>query len=97
MTRCVKELVCLIFLAWTPPALGQGYPFSQRGSASRGVAFTRIAIEYGRAVARGRQLFGQVAPRDSNQHPGRGAATRSAFARYRLVSGGSGLACDYTL
>jgi len=96
-TRCVKELVCLMFLAWTPPALGQGYPFSQRGSVSQDVAFTRIAIEYGRPVARGRQLFGQLVPWDSIWHPGADSATRISFDHDLLIAGYAVKAGEYSL
>jgi hypothetical protein len=61
------------------PARAQGYPFSQRGSVSQHVAHTTIDIEYGRPVARGRALFGQLVPWDSVWHPGADSATRIAF------------------
>jgi hypothetical protein len=61
------------------PAGAQGYPFSQRGSVTQHVAHTTIAIEYGRPVARGRALFGQLVPWDSVWHPGADSATRISF------------------
>ena len=57
----------------------QSYPFSQRGSVEQDVAFTKISIEYGRPVARGRVLFGQLVPWDSVWHPGADSATRIVF------------------
>ena len=66
-------------------ALGQGYPFSQRGSVTQTVAFTTISIEYGRPVARGRALFGQLVPWDSVWHPGADSATRVTFDHDVLI------------
>jgi len=67
-------------LAWTPAlAAAQGYPFSQRGSVTQHVAHTTISIEYGRPIARGRALFGQLVPWDSVWHPGADSATRIVF------------------
>ena len=57
----------------------QGYPFSQRGSVSQTVAFTTISVTYGRPIARGRALFGQLVPWDSVWHPGADSATRIVF------------------
>ncbi len=57
-------------------ALAQGYPFSQRTAVSQHVALTLITLEYGRPVARGRVLFGQLVPWDSIWHPGADSATR---------------------
>lgn len=57
----------------------QGYPFSQRGAVSQDVAFTKVSIEYGRPVARGRELFGALVPWDSVWHPGADSATRIVF------------------
>ena len=54
----------------------QGYPFSQRGTVSQMIAFTNIAIEYGRPTARGRALFGALVPWDSIWHPGADSATQ---------------------
>src|SRR5205085_7548555 len=68
-------------------ALAQGYPFSQRGSVTQHVAHTTIAIEYGRPVARGRALFGQLVPWDSVWHPGADSATRISFDHPVLLEG----------
>ena len=66
--------------AWaSAPAAAQGYPFSQRGSVTQHVAHTTISIEYGRPIARGRALFGQLVPWDSVWHPGADSATRIVF------------------
>ena len=46
--------VCLAVAA-SSPARSQGYPPSQRGTVSQNVAFTEIAVTYGRPVARGRE------------------------------------------
>jgi Protein of unknown function (DUF2911) len=68
-----------IFAASAVTALqahAQGYPFSQRGTVSQMIAFTNIAIEYGRPTARGRALFGALVPWDSVWHPGADSATQ---------------------
>jgi hypothetical protein len=60
-------------------AAAQGYPPSQRGSVMQNVALTRIEVTYGRPVARGRALFGQLVPWDSVWHPGADSATKISF------------------
>ena len=62
--------------ATAPRVRAQGYPFSQRGTVSQMIAFTNIAIEYGRPTARGRTLFGALVPWDSVWHPGADSATQ---------------------
>ena len=78
-------------------ACAQGYPFSQRGSVAQDVAFTHIAIEYGRPVARGRALFGQLVPWDSVWHPGADSATRVSFAHDVTLEGKPVKAGEYSL
>lgn len=78
-------------------ASAQGYPFSQRGSISQDVAFTTITVAYGRPVARGRPLFGQLVPWDSVWHPGADSATRVAFNHDVLVEGKPLKAGEYSL
>ena len=75
--RLVRAM--LLVIAAASPARAQGYPFSQRGSVTQHVAHTTIGIEYGRPVARGRALFGQLVPWDSVWHPGADSATRISF------------------
>jgi Protein of unknown function (DUF2911) len=86
-------------LAFAPArtAAAQGYPFSQRGSVSQSVAFTTITVTYGRPVARGRALFGQLVPWDSVWHPGADSATRVAFDHDVLVEGHKLAAGEYSL
>jgi len=84
-------------LVATASAQAQGYPFSQRGSVSQDVAFTRIAIEYGRPVARGRALFGALVPWDSVWHPGADSATRIAFNHDVLLEGHPVKAGEYSM
>lgn len=86
----------VLLLAWRS-AYGQGYPFSQRGSVTQDVAFTHIAVEYGRPVARGRALFGQLVPWDSVWHPGADSATRISFDHDVLVEGHAVKAGEYSL
>ena len=73
------------------PATGaaQGYPFSQRGTVSQTVAFTDIAVEYGRPVARGRRIFGDsgLVPWNAVWHPGADSATRITFGQDVLLEG----------
>jgi hypothetical protein len=78
-------------------AQAQGYPFSQRGSVAQDVAFTRIAIEYGRPVARGRALFGALVPWDSVWHPGADSATRISFNHDVILEGRPVKAGEYSL
>jgi hypothetical protein len=80
-----------------PPARSQGFPFSQRGSVTQMVAFTRISVSYGRPVARGRVLFGVLVPWDSVWHPGADSATRVTFSRDVLVEGRPMRAGEYSL
>jgi len=81
----------------TSPARAQGYPFSQRGSVSQMVAHTEIALEYGRPVARGRALFGQLVPWDSVWHPGADSATRISFTRPVRIEGQEVKAGEYSI
>ena len=86
--RCVYAAgACFVaaLIATSSPA--QGYPFSQRGGVTQNVAFTAIAVSYGRPVARGRALFGGLVPWDSVWHPGADSATRVSFSRDVLVEG----------
>jgi hypothetical protein len=75
----------------------QGYPFSQRGSVGQTVAFTTISITYGRPVARGRELFGQLVPWDSIWHPGADSATRIVFDHDVTLEGHDVKAGEYSL
>lgn len=80
-----------------PSAGAQGYPFSQRGAVSQTVAFTEIAVSYGRPVARGRVLFGQLVPWDSVWHPGADSATVISFSHDVLLDGREVQAGEYSL
>lgn len=75
----------------------QGYPFSERGSVTQSVAFTEIAVTYGRPVARGRELFGKLVPWDSVWHPGADSATRVTFDHDVLIEGQHVKAGEYSL
>ena len=79
------------------PAHAQGYPFSQRGSVTQHVALTSIAVEYGRPVARGRALWGQLVPWDSIWHPGADSATHISVDHDILVEGKPLKAGEYSL
>lgn len=90
-------LVGLVIGAAAAPASAQGYPFSQRGGVTQSVAHTKIEVEYGRPVARGRELFGKLVPWDSVWHPGADSATRIAFSRTVLLEGQEVKAGEYSL
>src|SRR5580765_2933957 len=78
-------------------APAQGYPFSQRGTITQNVALTTITVSYGRPVARGRPLFGQLVPWDSVWHPGADSATRVVFDHDVLLEGHALKAGEYSL
>jgi len=84
-------------LALPAVARAQGYPFSQRSTLSQGVALTEITISYGRPVARGRALFGQLVPWDSLWHPGADSATRISFSHDVRLEGHDVRAGDYSV
>ena len=86
----------LVFIAPTA-STAQGYPPSQRGSVTQNVAYTNIAIIYGRPVARGRALFGALVPWDQIWHPGADSATRMVIDHDILVEGKELRAGEYTL
>src|SRR3954469_6626587 len=95
---CMRYSSAVLLLVALP--LGaQGYPFSQRGSVSQSVAFTSIAVEYGRPVARGRLLFGDsgVVKWNAIWHPGADSATHIAFDHDVLIEGRPLAAGEYSL
>ena len=73
--------VALLTLSVAPSSRAQGVPFSQRAGVTQTLAYTEIAVLYGRPVARGRVLFGDSGIVKWNQvwHPGADSATRIAF------------------
>jgi hypothetical protein len=84
-------------LATAFPGGAQTIPFSQRGGVTQDVGFTSIAITYGRPVARGRNLFGELVPWDSVWHPGADSATRITVTRDITVEGRELKAGAYSL
>lgn len=95
--RTGAALFFVLALGAVDDAAAQGYPFSQRGSVSQNVAFTTITVTYGRPVARGRPLFGQLVPWDSVWHPGADSATRVLFDHDVLIEGHQLKAGEYSL
>jgi hypothetical protein len=93
----IAATASLALVANAPCATAQGYPFSQRQSVTQGVANTTISIEYGRPVARGRVLWGQLVPWDSIWHPGADTATRIVISRDITVEGKALKAGEYSL
>jgi hypothetical protein len=81
------------------PALlpAQGFPPSQRASITQNVAHTRIEIEYGRPVARGRALFGHLVKWDEIWHPGADRATKISIDRDITIEGQPLKAGEYSL
>jgi hypothetical protein len=99
-TKSFHVCAAAVFLAVAVtalPARSQGYPFSQRGTVTQMVAFTEIAVSYGRPVARGRDLFGALVPWDAVWHPGADSATRVRFSRDVLLEGKPLRAGEYSL
>jgi hypothetical protein len=97
MHRLALMAVLVVTLAAAHLARAQGYPFSQRGSVTQNVALTSISIEYGRPVARGRELWGKLVPWDSIWHPGADSATRIAINHDIQVEGKTLKAGEYSL
>jgi DUF2911 family protein len=95
--RAASGLLCIVALGLPGGLKAQGYPFSQRGSVTQSVAFTTISVFYGRPVARGRALFGQLVPWDSVWHPGADSATRVVFDHDVMVEGHALKAGEYSL
>jgi hypothetical protein len=93
----LRALVGAALLVLPHAASAQGYPFSQRGSVTQTVAFTTISVTYGRPVARGRALFGQLVPWDSVWHPGADSATLVSFDHNALLEGHEVKSGDYSL
>jgi Protein of unknown function (DUF2911) len=91
------SLACAAIVSIASSTAAQGYPFSQRGTVTQHVALTEIAVEYGRPVARGRALFGQLVPWDSIWHPGADSATRVSFDHDVLVEGRALKAGEYSM
>jgi hypothetical protein len=90
-------LVTTASLALASASGAQGYPPSQRASLTQNVALTTFSIEYGRPVARGRPLWGQLVPWDSIWHPGADSATRVTVNHDVTVEGKALPAGDYSL
>ena len=95
----MKAIIALFvaFVALPGGSAAQGYPPSQRGSIMQNVALTKLEVTYGRPVARGRALFGQLVPWDSIWHPGADSATRISFDHDVTVEGKPLKAGTYSL
>src|SRR5437868_1349546 len=90
-------IAALLIVTLGVAAGAQGYPFSQRASVGQDVAFTHVAVEYGRPVGRGRALFGALVPWDSVWHPGADSATRIVFNHDVMLEGKTLKAGEYSL
>jgi hypothetical protein len=92
-----SSIVVIATLVFAEVALAQGYPASQRAALTQNVALTKIEVSYGRPVARGRVLFGQLVPWDSVWHPGADSASRISFAHDVTIEGKALKAGEYSL
>jgi DUF2911 family protein len=97
MKSFISAALVVAMLVAANTAHAQGYPFSQRGSVTQTVAFTTISVTYGRPVARGRALFGQLVPWDSVWHPGADSATLIRFDHDVLLEGHQVKEGEYSL
>ncbi|MEO7359913.1 MAG: DUF2911 domain-containing protein [Gemmatimonadaceae bacterium] len=95
--RVTRLAITVAIFALPGAASAQGYPFSQRQHITQNIALTEVDIEYGRPVARGRELFGKLVPWDTIWHPGADAATRITFKRDVLLEGHEVKAGTYSL
>ena len=91
------EIFLIACATLAAPLDAQGYPRSQRGSVSQHVAYTEIAVTYGRPTARGRALWGQLVPWDTVWHPGADSATRLTVDHDVVMEGHELKAGEYTL
>jgi hypothetical protein len=60
---------------------------SQRGTVTQEIANTEIRIDYGRPVARGREIYGSLVPYGRIWHPGANDATSMTLSRDIEVNG----------
>src|SRR5436190_9713680 len=60
---------------------------SQRGTVTQRIANTDIRIQYGRPVARGREIYGSLVPYGRIWHPGANDATSMTVSRDIEVNG----------
>lgn len=97
MRKVLKTLATLTVLALPSGTEAQGYPFSQRQKVVQNVALTEISLEYGRPVARGRELFGKLVPWDKVWHPGADSATKIVFNHDVQLEGHDVKAGTYSL
>lgn len=97
LARLVASICIAGALLVPQHAHAQMFPFSQRGTVSQRLAFTDIAIEYGRPTARGRTLFGALVPWDAVWHPGADSATTLTVSHDIMIEGQSLPAGSYTL
>jgi hypothetical protein len=60
---------------------------SQRGTLTQTIANTNVSIDYGRPVARGRELYGSLVPYGRIWHPGANQATSMTISRDITING----------
>lgn len=97
-TYAMRRTLLFALALAVPAALpAQGFPASQRSTITQNVAHTKVELSYGRPVARGRTLFGQLVRWDDVWHPGADAATKISFDRDVLIDGQPLKAGQYSL
>jgi len=97
MERCLPVMVVMVALGTPSPLLAQRIRLSQHGSVSQQIADTKVAIDYNRPVARGRQLFGALVPWERIWNPGANEATNITLSTDVKVNGQSLAAGTYTI
>jgi hypothetical protein len=93
----MQKLAAIALMALPAIACAQGFPASQRQTITQNVALTKLEVTYGRPVARGRPLFGQLVPWDEVWQPGADQATELTFDHDITVEGKELKAGTYTL
>lgn len=102
MTPLGRTAITLLALA-IPAGLASQVPEppkirpSQRGSVSQRIADTTVTIEYGRPVARGRELFGSLVPWAKIWCPGADEATTVELTAAAKIQGKDLPAGKYSL
>ena len=99
----IVAIVLLLTLAGAQEPAAQPQPApagvkpSQHGSVTQQIAGTRIAIEYNRPVARGRELFGALVPYDRVWCPGADDCTTLTISTSIKIEGQDLPAGTYTV
>jgi hypothetical protein len=94
----MSRATLLLALAFAFPAsMRAQFPASQRATLTQNVALTKIEVSYGRPVARGRTLFGELVDWDHVWHPGADQATKISIDHDITIQGQPLKAGEYSL